>query len=144
MDTYNTLIKDCRFIGIPQVRGNRKGSLSFIYANQHIPFEIARVYYLYDVPGGAERAGHAHKELQQILLSASGGFDVQIDDGLNRKTISLNRPYIGLYIPPFIWRELVNFSSGCVCLALASLPFDEDDYIHDYQTFLNLKKSPKK
>lgn len=117
------------------------GNLTYVYGQEQIPFDIKRIYYLYDVPGGAERAGHAHKELQQVLLSVSGSFDVLLDDGTSKKTVNLNRPHIGFYIPPFIWRELINFSSGSVCLTLASLPYSENDYIRDHHHFINVKST---
>jgi dTDP-4-dehydrorhamnose 3,5-epimerase-like enzyme len=117
--------------------------LTFIYEQEHVPFRIARVYYLYDVPGGAERAGHAHHELQQLLIAVSGSFDVILDDGQERRRVSLSRPYFGLYIPRMIWRELVNFSSGSVCLTLASLPYDPKDYISDHGLFLKIRKKQK-
>lgn len=141
MTPYNASIKDCKLIQLPRIIGERKGNLTYIYGQEHVPFKIKRIYYLYDVPGGAERAGHAHKELMQVLLSVSGSFDVVLDDGIFKKTINLNRPYYGLYIPPFIWRNLINFSSGSVCLNLASLPFSENDYIRNYNQFIKLKSS---
>jgi hypothetical protein len=134
-------VADCKLLHLPRVFGERKGTLTYIYGQEHVPFEIKRIYYLYDVPGGAERAGHAHKELQQLLLSVSGSFDVLLDDGILKKKISLNRPYSGLYIPPYIWRKLDNFSSGSVCLNLASLAFAESDYIRDYDQFIKFKSS---
>ena len=99
---------------------------------------LKRIYYLYDVPGGAERGGHAHKDLQQLIVAASGCFDVVLDDGKNRKVVELNRPYYGLYIVPGIWREIINFSSGAICLVLASQKYDKDDYIRDYNQFYNI------
>jgi dTDP-4-dehydrorhamnose 3,5-epimerase-like enzyme len=101
-----------------------------------IPFDVKRLYYLYDVPGGAERGGHAHKGLHQLIVAASGSFDVVLDDGKNRKVVELNRPYYGLYVIPGIWRELINFSSGAICLVLASEKYNIDDYIRDYEEFL--------
>ena len=139
-----TTIKDCELFHLPRVFGERKGNLTYIYGQKHVPFEIKRIYYLYDVPGGAERAGHAHRELQQLLLSVSGSFDILLDDGIQKKKVSLNRPYSGLYIPPYIWRKLDNFSSGSVCLNLASLLFDESDYIRDYDQFIDIKSSQLK
>lgn len=136
-----TTVADCKLIDLPQVANNMKGSLTYVYGRHHVPFDIARIYYLYDVPGGTERAGHAHKELHQILVAVSGSFDVLLDDGIIKKTINLNRPYYGLTILPFIWRKLINFSSGSVCLNLASLPFSEKDYIRDYDRFIELKSS---
>lgn len=127
----------CRLIELPKVEDNR-GNLTFIEENHHIPFEIKRVYYLYDVPGGAARGGHAHKQLQQFIIAASGSFDVLVDDGSNRERHSLNRSYYGLYVPSMVWREIDNFSSGSVCLVLASDHFVESDYIRDYTEFQSL------
>jgi len=117
-----------------------KGNITVVENRQAIPFDIERVYYLYDVPGGEERGGHAHKDLSQLIVAASGSFDVVLDDGTTKKTITLNRPYQGLYVVPGIWRELVNFSSGSSCLVLASHKYDEADYIRDYDEFLKYKK----
>lgn len=140
MAILKTKVADCKLIDLPKVMNNMKGSLTYVYGHSQVPFDITRVYYLYDVPGGAERAGHAHKELHQILVAVSGSFDVQLDDGLEKNSISLNRPNYGLFILPGIWRTLVNFSSGSVCLTLASMPYDESDYIHDYNQFMKMKK----
>ena len=139
IDPKPTCLEDSRLIDLPYITSNRKGALTPIYGNDHIDFQIARIYYLYDVPGGAERGGHAHRKLKQLIVAASGSFDVLLDDGEDRRTVTLNRPYIGLYLPPMIWRELVNFSSGGICLVLASLPYDPNDYIRDYRAFLELK-----
>lgn len=128
-------ISDCRIIGLPQVHDPR-GNLTFIEGGRHVPFEIKRVYYLYDVPGGAERGGHAHRELEQLIIAMSGSFDVVLDDGYIRQRFHLNRSYYGLYIRTMIWREIDNFSSGSVCMALASNYYDEADYYRDYQDFL--------
>jgi len=128
-------INDCKILQLPAVR-NRFGNLTPIHANLDVPFDIRRIYYLYDVPGGVSRGGHAHKELQQLVVSVMGAFDVILDDGQNRKTVHLDRPYSGLYIPRLIWRELDNFSSGAICLVLASLPYDEADYYRHYEEFL--------
>jgi hypothetical protein len=125
---------DCRVIELPRINDPR-GNLTFIEGNRHVPFEISRVYYLYDVPGGAERAGHGHRELQQLMIAMSGSFDVVLDDGSDKRRYHLNRSYYGLYIPPMLWREVENFSSGSVCLVLASLPYDEGDYFRDYEVF---------
>lgn len=133
-----TTVDDCKIIELPRVQDHR-GNLSFVEGNEHIPFEIKRVYYLYDVPGGAERGGHAHKDLQQLIIAMSGSFDVIVDDGKNRKTFHLNRSYYGLLMPTMIWRELDNFSSGSVCLVLASEKFDEYDYIRDYNEYRKVK-----
>lgn len=127
-------LRDARIIQLPKITDFR-GNLTFIEGNNHIPFSIERVYYLYDVPGGEKRGGHAHKKLQQFIIAASGSFDIKLDDGTKKKTYKLNRSYYGLYIPNMIWREIVNFSSGAVCLTLASLPYDESDYYRNYQDF---------
>ena len=114
---------------------DNRGNLTFIEENRHIPFEIKRVYYLYDVPGGEARGGHAHKQLQQFIIAANGSFDVVLDEGSSQERYHLNRSYYGLFIPSMVWRELDNFSSGSVCLVLASEYFDEQDYIRDYDGF---------
>ena len=132
-------LNDCKIINIPKIIEPR-GNLSFIEGKNHIPFEIMRVYYLYDVPGGTDRGSHAHKKLQQFLVSVSGSFDVELDDGKGKKRIHLNRPYYGLYISSMVWRKLNNFSSGSVCMVLASDYYDEVDYIRDYEEFLKLVK----
>lgn len=135
-----SLITDCKLIQLPKIDAElNRGSLSVI-EKDIIPFEIKRVYYLYDVPSTAVRGGHAHKNLFQFLLPLSGSFDVIIDDGKNKKTINLNKPNKGLLITPGIWRELENFSSGAVCLVLASNVYEEADYIRQYEEFLNSKK----
>ena len=128
-------IKKCRIIDLPQVHDPR-GNLTFIEGKNHIPFEIARTYYLYDVPGGAQRGGHGHKELHQLIIAMSGSFDVHLDDGFEKKSFHLNRSYYGLYVVPMIWREIDNFSSGSVCMALASNLYDESDYYRDYNKFV--------
>ena len=125
----------CRMLDLPKITDPR-GNLTFIEARIHVPFDIKRVYYLYDVPGGAERGGHAHKNLHQFLIAMSGSFDVLLDDGGERKRSHLNRSYSGLYICPMIWRELDNFSSGSVCMVLASEHYDEADYMREYDPFL--------
>lgn len=113
-----------------------RGKLSVIEGGEHIPFDIKRVYYLYDVPGGADRGGHAHKALHQFIIAVSGSFDITIDDGKAKKTLQMNRSHYGLYVCPMIWREVKNFSSGAVCLVLASEKYDENDYFRNYQDFL--------
>jgi dTDP-4-dehydrorhamnose 3,5-epimerase-like enzyme len=123
-----------RIIDFPIVHEPR-GNLSFIEGERQIPFPIKRVYYLYDVPGGAVRGGHAHKDLQQVIIALSGSFDVVLDDGKERQKVSLNRSYHGLYLPNMVWRELENFSSGAVCLVLASEIYLEEDYIRDIREF---------
>lgn len=136
-------LADCKLIDLPRTNDPR-GNLTFIESERHIPFEIKRVYYLYDVPGGAMRAGHAHKTLHQFLIAMSGSFDVMLDNGHYKIKFHLNRSYYGLYIPPMIWREIDNFSSGSVCLALASDFFDEADYYRHYKDFLNTIREPKR
>jgi hypothetical protein len=129
-----TRIEAPRVIDLPRVTDDR-GNLTFIESGVHVPFLIERVYYLYDVPGGAERGGHAHKTIHQLLVAVSGSFDVHIDNGRDRNSFHLNRAYHGLYIPPMNWREIDNFSGGSVCLALASARFEESDYIRDYVVY---------
>lgn len=129
------IIQNCKIIDLPKI-ANPLGNLTFIEAGRHAPFEIKRVYYLYDVPGGAERGGHAHRELHQLMIAMSGSFDVLLDDGYQKKKFHLNRSYYGLYICPMVWREIDNFSSGSVCLVLASAFYDESDYIRDYDAFV--------
>lgn len=128
-------LEECRIIDLPKITDSR-GNLSFIEGNVHIPFDIKRVYYLYDVPGGAERGGHAHLDLKQFIVAISGSFDVILKDGFDLKKYHMNRSYYGLYIPNMVWRELNNFSSGSVCLVFASTLYDEADYIRDYREFL--------
>lgn len=128
-------VYNCSVIELRRIH-NRAGNITPISNSVDVPFRIERVYYLYDVPGGESRGGHAHKELQQFIIAASGSFDVILDDGVTKKTVSLNRPYHALHIVPGIWRELTNFSSGSICLVLASKKYDEDDYIRDYDTFI--------
>jgi dTDP-4-dehydrorhamnose 3,5-epimerase-like enzyme len=124
----------CRIIDLPTV-ADARGNLTFVESSRHVPFEIKRVYYLYDVPGGSVRAGHAHKQLHQLLIAVAGSFDVKVDDGVARTRFQLNRSNYGLYIPPMMWRDIENFSSGSVCLALASALFEESDYYRDYDQF---------
>lgn len=127
-------LSDCKMIDLPKILDHR-GNLTFLEAGRHVPFEMKRVYYLYDVPGGAKRGGHAHKDLKQFIIAVMGSFDVVLDDGHEKKRFHLNRSYYGLYIPKMIWRELDNFSSGSVCLSLVSEYYDEDDYIREYDEF---------
>ncbi len=124
-------------IDLPKVL-DRRGNLSFIEENNHIPFEIKRVYWIYDVPGGEKRGGHAYKENQEFIIALSGSFDVILDNGKVRKTYSLNRSYYGLYVPNGIWREMGNFSTNSLALVLSSTNYDESDYVYDYQCFLEL------
>ena len=132
----------CKIIDLSKI-SNPSGNLTFIENNNHIPFAIQRVYYMYDVPGGAYRGAHAHKNLEQLIIAMSGSFDIEIDDGETKRRFHLNRPYYGLYIPPMMWRFLDNFSSGVVCMVLASDVFDEADYIRDYSQFILEAKSQK-
>jgi dTDP-4-dehydrorhamnose 3,5-epimerase-like enzyme len=134
-------INDARIIDFPQITDPR-GALTPIEGMKQIPFEIRRVYYLYDVPGGAMRAGHSHKALQQVLIAISGSFDVHVDDGEQKATFHLNRPYFGLYIPKMIWREIDNFSSNAVCLSIASDVYDEQDYYRNYDDFMKARSVP--
>lgn len=134
-------VEDCRIVDFPKIADPR-GNLTFVEGSRHIPFDIRRVYYLYDVPGGAERGGHAHKRLQQVLIAMSGSFDVVLDDGRRKRRIHMNRSYYGLYIPTMIWREIDNFSSGSVCMVLASEYYEEDDYFREYQAFLSALTTP--
>jgi hypothetical protein len=127
-------LDQCKLVDLPKIHDPR-GNLTFIESGQHVPFPIERVYYLYDVPGGEVRGGHAHKELQQLIIAVNGSFDVVIDDGRERQRFHLNRSYFGLYLPKLIWRELDNFSSGSVCLVLASAHYAENEYIRDYREF---------
>jgi hypothetical protein len=131
-------IYSCNVVELTKIH-NLAGNITIIQNGKHLPFNIKRVYYLYDVPGGSERGGHAHKALHQLIVAASGSFDVILDDGKNKKIIQLNRPYFGLLVVPGIWREIVNFSSGAICLVLASLKYDKIDYIRDYSDFQKYK-----
>jgi hypothetical protein len=133
--TKRPTISDCRLILLPKIADPR-GNLTFVEGGRHVPFDFERVYYLYDVPGGAERGGHAHKSLHQFIIAMSGSFDVVLDDGTDKKRFHLNRSYYGLYISPMIWRELDNFSSGSVCLVLASNKYDENDYHREYAEYV--------
>lgn len=126
----------CQIFDFPRINDPR-GNLTFVESNRHIPFSIQRVYYLYDVPGGSERGGHAHKTLQQLIIAISGSFDIHLDDGDEKKTMHMNRSYNGLYVCPMIWREIDNFSSGAVCMVLASDYYDEQDYYRNYSAFIN-------
>lgn len=128
-------LSECRIIELPKITDPR-GNLTFVEPGRHVPFDIQRVYYLYDVPGGAERGGHAHKRLSQLIIAMAGSFDVVLDDGRQKQRFHLNRSYYGLYVVPMIWRELDNFSSGSVCMVLASNRYEESDYYRDYQQFL--------
>ena len=128
-------ISDCLVIELPKINDSR-GNLSFIEGTRHIPFEIKRVYYLYDIPGGESRAAHGHKELHQLIIAISGSFNVTVDDGTEKKIFHLARAYQGLYIPPMLWRDLDNFSSSSVCMVLASDYYDESDYFRSRDDFV--------
>lgn len=138
IDSKKTSIYDCSIIHLPKIE-NRSGNITPIENNNNVPFSVKRIYYLYDVPGGEARGGHGHKNLQQIIVAASGSFDVLLDDGRTKKVINLNRPYVGLHVVPGLWRELLNFSSGSICLVIASELYDESDYYRDYSEFLKYK-----
>src|SRR4026209_2436482 len=125
----------CRIIELPKIADPR-GNLTFVEGERHVPFAVRRVYYLYDVPGGESRGGHAHRELEQLIVAISGSFDVVVDDGHAQRMFSLNRSYHGLYVPTMVWRELTNFSSGSVCLVLASTLYEAADYIRDHDQFV--------
>jgi len=135
-------ISKCKIINFPIIHDPR-GNLTFIENSRHIPFDIKRIFYLYDVPGGSERAGHANKYIHQVIIAMSGSFDILLDDGYEKKRFHLNRSYYGLYIPPMIWRVIDNFSSGSVCLVLASDFYSEDDYYRDYDDFLKAVRANK-
>jgi len=132
-------LSEVKIIDLPKIADPR-GNLTFIEGRRHVPFDIKRVYYLYDVPGGAERGGHAHKKLEQYIIAMSGSFDVLLDDGYEKKKVHLNRSYYGLYVCSMIWREIDNFSSGSVCMVLASDYYEEADYFRDYDEFLRCVK----
>lgn len=127
-------------IELDRHHSDRKGNISVVENNDTIPFEVKRTYYLYDVPGGGARGAHAHRELSQLIVAVSGSFNVTLDDGNVKRTFTLNRPYQGLYVVPGIWRDLDDFSSGAVCMVLASEPYDEADYIRDYDEFIEYKQ----
>ena len=133
------LISDCSLIELPKIE-NRSGNLTSIQNSIEIPFDIKRIFYLYDIPGGKDRGAHAHLECHQFLIAGSGSFDVLLDDGKSKKLVTLNQPYKGLHIPPGIWASEINFSSGSICLVLASHKYDEHDYIREYDKFLKHKK----
>ncbi|WP_416242957.1 sugar 3,4-ketoisomerase [Azospira sp. APE16] len=129
-------LADCRILDLPKIHDPR-GNLTFIEGGNHVPFDIQRVYYLYDVPGGADRGAHAHRNLHQFIVAMSGSFDVVLDDGQEQRRFHLNPSYFGLYVCPMMWRYLDNFSSGAVCMVLASSKYDEADYIRDYDQFMS-------
>ena len=131
-------IYDCVIVPLRKIH-NRAGNLTVVEGLKNLPFEVRRTYYLYDIPGGESRGGHAHKELYQLIIAAGGSFDVLLDDGENKKVVTLNRPYFGLLVVPGIWRELLEFSSGAICLVLASHKYEESDYIREYAQFMEFK-----
>lgn len=135
-------VNDSRIIELPRINDPR-GNLTFIEGGRNVPFEIKRIYYLYDVPGGASRAGHGHRKLEQLIVAMSGSFDVTLDDGTNTERFHLNLSYNGLYVPPMMWREIDNFSSGSVCMVLASDFYDEADYFRRHEDFLEAVRSAK-
>lgn len=130
---------DCTMIEMDKHHSDNKGNITVVENSKTVPFDVKRVYYLYDIPGGEERGAHAHKELKQLIVAASGSFDVVLNDGNVKRTFSLNRPYQGLLVVPGIWRELNNFSSGSVCLVMASMEYQESDYIREYTDYLMYK-----
>ena len=132
-------IDDCRTIQLPKIEDQR-GNLTFIESGRHIPFSLLRAYWIYDVPGGEYRGGHAYRTLQEFVIALSGSFDVELDDGTDRKIVPLNRSYYGLHVTAGIWRQFKNFSTNAVALVLASAPYDENDYIRDYDAFVQLRR----
>ena len=130
---------DCNIIHLPRIH-NRAGNITVAENRIHIPFDVKRIYYLYDIPGGESRAAHGHRDLEQLIIAASGSFDIRIDDGVNKKTVQLNRPYMGLHVQPGMWRNIVNFSSGAICLVLASMLYTPEDYIDDYDEFQHFRR----
>jgi len=132
-------VYDCSILPLNKIH-NRAGNITIVEGQKNIPFDIKRIYYLYDIPGGEDRGGHAHKELRQLIVAASGSFDVMLDDGINKKIVTLNRPNYGLLVVPGIWRELMEFSSGAICLVLASEKYNENDYFRIYLDFIKSKK----
>jgi dTDP-4-dehydrorhamnose 3,5-epimerase-like enzyme len=134
----NALVFDCELIQLPKI-GDRNGQITAVNNNLDIPFEIRRIFYLYDIPAGESRGAHAHIQCHQFLIASSGAFEVMVDDGHLKKVVTLNQPNIGLHIPPGIWASQQNFSSGAICLVLASHDYDEHDYLRDYQSFLNFR-----
>lgn len=127
-------IYDCVLLPLNKIH-NRAGNITIVEGKNNVPFDVRRIYYLYDIPSGEDRGGHAHKDLKQLIIAASGSFDVLLDDGYNKKVVTLNRPNYGLLVVPGIWRELMEFSSGAICLVLASECYSESDYIREYSEF---------
>lgn len=139
MELKDNTVYDCSVIDVSKIH-NESGNITVVENGENIPFDVKRIYYLYDIPGGEVRGGHAHYELEQFIIAASGSFDVVLDDGKNKKRVTLNRPDLALHIVPGLWRELDNFSSGSISMVLASHAYDESDYIREYNNFLKLKK----
>lgn len=135
----NQTVFDCSIIELPKIE-SLTGNITPVHGNINVPFEIRRVFYTYDIPGGEARGAHAHKKCHQFLVAASGSFEVVLDDGLNKRTMLLNRPFYGLHIPPGVWAAEQGFSSGSVCLVLASMEYEEEDYIRSYEEFIDYKK----
>jgi len=136
-------VYDCVILPLSKIH-NRAGNITIVEGQAHIPFDVRRIYYLYDIPGGEDRGGHAHKALHQLIVAASGSFHVLLDDGQNKKIVTLNRPDYGLMVVPGIWRELFEFSSGAICLVLASQKYDQEDYIRQYDQFVDLRHKKKR
>jgi hypothetical protein len=139
MELKDNTVYDCSVIDVSKIQ-NEAGNITVVENGENIPFDVKRIYYLYDVPSGEARGGHAHYELEQFIIAASGSFDVILNDGINKKRVTLNRPNLALHIVPGLWRELDNFSSGSICMVLASHTYDEKDYVRDYDLFLKEKK----
>ena len=135
----NKTVYDCSVIELSKIE-NRAGNITPVTSQLNIPFSIKRIFYIYDIPGGKDRGAHAHKECHQFLVASSGSFDIELDDGINKRTVTLNRPYFGLHIPPGIWAAEKGFSSGAVCLVLASHKYSETDYIRDYENYIKFRK----
>lgn len=133
-------VYECSILPLNKIH-NRAGNITIVEGQENVPFDVKRIYYLYDIPGGENRGGHAHRDLRQLIVAASGSFDVILDDGINKKIVTLNRPDYGLMVVPGIWRELIEFSSGAICLVLASEVYNEDDYIREYHDFKDFKNA---
>ncbi|RYD55980.1 MAG: WxcM-like domain-containing protein [Sphingobacteriales bacterium] len=138
MHKTNPTVYDCSLIDLGKIK-NRAGNITVVENNTKIPFDVNRIFYLYDIPGGESRGAHAHKECHQFLIAASGSFEVLLDDGRTKRVVQINRPYVGLHIPPMIWASEINFSSGSICLVLASHGYNELDYLRSYEDYLAYK-----